>query len=618
MSPKLSGIKQQWLVAKHAYLRFTSRFVPAIRLGGNVLGVLTFIASLICLTGLIVKFGFDHSPANIKRLTTMLHGCQILFIVNIIYRFTLQFRQTVRQSRLVKWIVDVAVFLTVFPLIYPHPAHPIFPLLDAIVYSKPLLYIILASYCVVDISLGIINFLSKRTNPSLILSVSFLLLIFIGSMLLMMPRCTVNGLEYVDALFISTSAICITGLTPVDIASTFTPTGLLILAILIQTGGLGLMTFTSFFALFFSGNTSVYSQLMVGDMVYSKSMSSLLPTLLYILGFTVVIELLGAIAIFCNIHGLLGMSLEDEVIFACFHSLSAFCNAGFSNIDGGLSNPMLMHSNQYIYITITVLVAAGGIGFPILVNFKQALFSRARKLWHKVRNNGVHHEPVHLYDLNTKVVLVTTCWVMLISTLLFLIFEYNNSLAGMSFGQKLIQSWFNSFVPRSSGFASVNPSGFMSVTILMFMFLMWVGGASQSTAGGIKVNTFATMLLHLKAIILGREKVIAFGRTIAPASVRRAHAVIGLSILSLLVYAIVLVGLEPNLPLRDLIYEAISALFTVGSSLGVTPLLSDASKILLSTAMFLGRVGIISLLIGIVGVHSEPPYRLPTDNIIIS
>jgi Trk-type K+ transport system membrane component len=618
MSPKLSGIKQQWLVAKHAYLRFTSRFVPAIRLGGNVLGVLTFIASLICLTGLIVKFGFDHSPANIKRLTTMLHGCQILFIVNIIYRFTLQFRQTVRQSRLVKWIVDVAVFLTVFPLIYPHPAHPIFPLLDAIVYSKPLLYIILASYCVVDISLGIINFLSKRTNPSLILSVSFLLLIFIGSMLLMMPRCTVNGLEYVDALFISTSAICITGLTPVDIASTFTPTGLLILAILIQTGGLGLMTFTSFFALFFSGNTSVYSQLMVGDMVYSKSMSSLLPTLLYILGFTVVIELLGAIAIFCNIHGLLGMSLEDEVIFACFHSLSAFCNAGFSNIDGGLSNPMLMHSNQYIYITITVLVAAGGIGFPILVNFKQALFSKVRKLWHKVRNNGVHHEPVHLYDLNTKVVLVTTFWVMLISTLLFLIFEYNNSLAGMSFGQKLIQSWFNSFVPRSSGFASVNPSGFMSVTILMFMFLMWVGGASQSTAGGIKVNTFATMLLHLKAIILGREKVIAFGHTIAPASVRRAHAVIGLSILSLLVYAIVLVGLEPTLPLRDLIYEAISALFTVGSSLGVTPLLSDASKILLSTAMFLGRVGIISLLIGIVGVHSEPPYRLPTDNIIIS
>lgn len=614
----LTGIRRRLVVAWHAYLRFTARFVPAIRVGSNILGVATFAGSIVCLTALTVYFGFDHSVSDYRHIARVLRGCQILFIVNVLYGLLLAFRRTVRETRIIKWIVDLAVLATLLPLVYPRPEHPWIGILDQILYSNKFLFPILGAYSVIDLSFGIIKMLGRRTNPSLILSASFLLLILVGSLLLMMPRCTHGGIDYVDALFVSTSAVCITGLTSVDVSATFTPVGLLVLALLIQTGGLGVMTFTSFFALFFSGNTSIYSQLMVRDMIYSKTMSALLPTLLYIFVFTITIELVGAAVIFLCVHDTLGMSVEDELIFSGFHSLSAFCNAGFSNIEGGLSNPLLLKSNQWIYVTVTLLVTAGGIGFPILVNFRQAAVCRMKRAWAWLRRRRPPRMPVHLYDLNTKIVLVTSMVLTLVSTLLFFLFEYDNTLDGMPVWHKVVQSWFNSSVPRSSGFSSVNPASFLNVTILMFLFLMWIGGASQSTAGGIKVNTFATMILNLKAIILGREVVTACDRSISIPSLRRAHAVIGLSILSLTFYGIVLVGLEPELSPKALVYEAVSALFTVGSSLGVTSALSIPSKILLCTAMFLGRVGIISLLVGVVGVHNDPPFRLPSDNIIIN
>lgn len=165
---------------------------------------------------------------------------------------------------------------------------------------------------------------------------------------------------------------------------------------------------------------------------------------------------------------------------------------------------------------------------------------------------------------------------------------------------------------------SVNPANFLNVTLVFVLFLMWIGGASQSTAGGIKVNTFAAILINLKAIVLGHKKVTAFNRTIATASIRRANAVVTLSILSYTLLSLIILLLEPHLPARSLLFETSSALFTVGSSLGVTPMLSTASKAVLISAMFLGRVGIISLLIGVTGNRHDYPVQYPTDNIIIN
>lgn len=567
---------------------------------------------------LIVYTGYEHDRISVKNMYHYFHLIQGVFIVNVFFNLIFNLRKTLRETRPIKCIVDVAIITTLFPILYPLPENPWSPWLAEIVYSNKFLLITLCAYSIVAVSYGIMHIMGKRTNPSLILSCSFLFCIFAGSFLLMMPKCTYTHIDYIDALFVSTSAVCITGLTTIDIPSTFTPLGLAILAMLIQIGGLGVMTFTSFFALFFSGNASVYSQLMVKDMIYTKSINSLLPTLLYIFLFTIVIEAIGAVFIWMSIHDVLAMSLHDQIIFSAFHSMSAFCNAGFSNLPGGMANPALMNSNQMIYIIISIIVFAGSIGFPILVNFRDVFFEYVKRGWNwlRGRQNGV--KTVHIYNLNTKIALYTTSIILFISIVVFFALEQNNSLAGLSTYDKVAQSIFNSTTPRSSGFVSVNPAGFLNVTLIFVLFLMWVGGASQSTAGGIKVNTLAAVLINLKAIVLGRERVTAFNRTIAIGSIRRANAVVTISLMSFLAFAMILMLLEPKLPAKSLLFETMSALFTVGSSLGITPLLSPLSKILLTVAMFLGRVGIISLLIGVTGNKNGSPVKYPTDNLIIN
>ncbi len=602
---------------RYAYGRFIRRFVQPIRSVSNVVDWVTVAASLICLVALVIYAGFDRSGLH-PHLARTIRGCQIVFLLCLGFNLTLNLRATIRQSRLVKWLVNIALLVTLLPLIYPRPEHPWIPVLERILYSRRVIYTILGAYSIVELSYGLIRVVGKRTNPSLMLSASFLFFIILGSMLLMMPRCTVAGISYVDSLFVASSAVCITGLTPIDVATTFTPLGLLVLALLIQIGALGVMTFTSFFALFFSGNTAIYSQLLVKDMIYSKSINALLPTLLYILLSTLVIELVGAVAIYFTIHGQLEMTLEEELVFSAFHSLSAFCNAGFSNLPDGMANPALLYGNQAIYIVVTILVMAGAIGFPILVNFKDIAKQYFQRSWAWITRQRRLNLPVHIYDVNTKIVLTTTSIVFVLSAVGFFCLEYHNTLEGMSLYDKIVQSCFNSVTPRSAGFMSVNPAAFLDVTLLMVLFQMWIGGASQSTAGGVKVNTVAAIALNLRSIVLGRSQVVTYHRTIALGSIRRANAVVALSIISYFVYSMLLVAFEPDMPVKGLLFEASSALFTVGSSLGVTAELSEASKITLCTAMFLGRVGIISLLVGVSGSQKDLPVRFPDDSIIIN
>ena len=602
-----------------AFLYHKKWIQPYIHVILRLIDAITYFASLLLIAGVIYEHGFRISFEDISYLNALYKGVWIVFLISVTSHLLLEYRDTKKNFKSVAWILSILLYLTLVPVIFYEPdvgaVRYVWLALDSKVYHVILLLLL----SLLQLSNGIVRLLGKRTNPSLILASSFFLIILIGTGLLLLPRSTYNGISWVDALFTATSATCVTGLVSVDVPSTFTTEGLIIIILLIQIGGLGVMTLTSFFAMFFMGNTSLYNQLVVRDMVSSDSLGSLLSTLLYILGFTLVIETGGMIALFLNIHGTLGMSLEGELAFAAFHSISAFCNAGFSTLLGNLGNPALMEGHNLLYITISVLIILGGIGFPILVNFKSIISYYLKRFYRILRyRKPERHRIPHLYNLNTKIVLIMTFLLLFIGTVTIAIFDWNHAFAGMSMTDKWVQAFFNATCPRTAGFTSVGLSTFSVQTILLMILLMFIGGASQSTAGGVKVNAFAVIILNLWAILRGNERVEVFGRELSSDSIRRSNATMLMYLVMLFLGVFVLSILEPELSILALTFECTSALSTVGSSLDATPILSNPSKLIVSFLMFVGRVGMITLLLGIIRQKKVVKYRYPSDNIIIN
>lgn len=613
--------KRENMKIYHKFLLYKNKWIhPYVRMVLGGMSVVTYLASLLLIAGVVYEHGFTITAEEEGQLKSLYHGVWLVFLADVTLRILLEYKDTRRTFSKLAWVLTALLYLTLVPVIFHRPEEE-----GAILHfwdflnGKAYHLLLLLSFSLLCLSNGLVRLLGRRTNPSLILAVSFLVIILIGAGLLMLPRCTVAGISWVDSLFISTSAVCVTGLTSVDVASTFTPAGFVVIVLLIQIGGLGVMTLTSFFAMFFMGNTSLYNQLVVRDMVSSNSLNSLLSTLVYILGFTLVIEGIGMLAIWSNIHGTLGMSLDEELAFSAFHSISAFCNAGFSTLPGNLGNPMLMTGHNMLYVYVSLLIILGGIGFPILVNLKDILFFQLRRLWKYVRTrhwDGRHF--IHQYNLNTRIVLILTALLLVGGTLLVAVFEWNGAFAGMSVADKWTQSFFNAVCPRTAGFTSVDLTTLGVQTILVYTFLMWVGGSAQSTAGGIKVNAFAVVVLNLVAVLRGTERVEVFGRELSYDSIRRSNATVVLSVGVLFVAVFVLSMLEPEFSLMALTFECVSALGTVGSSLNVTPLLGTPAKLLVIVLMFVGRVGLITLMLGIVRQKKHTKYRYPSGQIIIN
>lgn len=605
----------------HKFLLYQNKWIhPYIRVALGVMTTLTYLASILLIVGLVYEHGFTISVAEAHQLQRLYHGVWIVFLSDISLRIALEYKDTRQTFSKLTWILTFLLYLTLVPVVFHRPEvegaiQAVWDFLNGRIYHLALL--LMLSF--LNLSYGLVRLLGRRTNPSLILAVSFLIIILIGTGLLMLPRSTVAGISWVDSLFISTSAVCVTGLTSVDVASTFTTTGFVIIILLIQIGGLGVMTLTSFFAMFFMGNTSLYNQLVVRDMVSSNSLNSLLSTLVYILGFTLAIEGAGMLAIWSDIHGTMGMDIHEELAFSAFHSISAFCNAGFSTLPGNLGNPLLMSGHNPFYIYISLLIILGGIGFPILVNFKDIILYHIRRFWRFLRTwEWDGRRFYHLYNLNTRIVLIVTFLLLVVGTAGIAFFEWNASFAGMSVADKWTQAFFNASCPRTAGFSSVDLAGLSVQTLLIYLILMWIGGGSQSTAGGIKVNAFAVVVLNLVAVLRGTERVEVFGRELSYDSIRRSNATVVMSFGVLFVFIFIISILEPKLSLLTVTFECVSAISTVGSSLNATPLLGSDSKLLVALLMFVGRVGLITLMLGIIKQKKNTKYQYPSGQIIIN
>ena len=586
-------------------------------LGG--IDAVTFLAALALIGGVVYEHGFIISEGAEADLGVLYRTVWGVFLVQTTMHIGLAYRETLKKYRTFTWVLNIFLYLTLIPVIFFEPESGALKYFWLFLNNRIFQLILLLLLSLLRLSSGVIGLLGKRTNPSLILAGSFFLIICIGTGLLMLPRCTVDGISWVNALFVSTSAVCVTGLVPVDVATTFTSLGQLVIIILIQIGGLGVMTLTCFFAMFFMGNTSVYNQLAVRDMISSDSLSSLLSTVIYILFFTLVIEGAGMLVLFLSIHGTLGMTVQQEMVFAAFHSISAFCNAGFSTLSENLGNPLVMQHHNLLYITISVLIILGGIGFPILVNFKHIAGYHLKRLFYFIRTGKRDRQRIrHLYNLNTKIVLLTTLILLTGGTIAILLFEWNGAFAGMSMPDKWVQAFFNATCPRTAGFTSIGLTSFSLQSLLLMLLLMFIGGAAQSTAGGVKVNAFAAAVLSLFAVIRGKNRVEVFRRQLSVDSIRRSNATLVMYLMILFLGVFVLSVLEPHASLLALVFECTSALSTVGSSLGLTPALGEAGKLFVSLLMFIGRVGVITIVLGFVPPQKHTKYKYPDDNLIIN
>lgn len=459
-----------------------------------------------------------------------------------------------------------------------------------------------------------INYKRTVLNPAQLFIASFLILILIGSALLLLPNATNESLSFVDALFTSTSAVCVTGLSVVDTSSFFTDFGQTIILILIQIGGLGILTFASYFSYFFKGGTSYENQLVLSDLTSSKKFNEVFQILKYILIITFGIELTSAALIYFSVDPTYFSSQSDHLFFSVFHAVSAFCNAGFSTIPNGLFNEAFKFNYGFQTIIVCSFIF-GGLGFPIVTNI--LTFLRYKILFLIRKKDRQMYRPWVL-NLNSRITIITTGLLFIIPTFLFLGFEYNNTLSEHSFVGKIVNAGFTAATPRTAGFNTVDISELAYPTILVMILLMWVGASPQSTGGGIKTSTFAIATLNIISIARGKNKIEIYRREIASHSVNRAFATIALSLIVIGLGILVMGTIEPQLSLKNVAFECFSAYSTVGLSLGITAGLSSASKVILIMIMFIGRVSMLSIMIALFKKVKARNYSYPTEEITIN
>lgn len=453
-------------------------------------------------------------------------------------------------------------------------------------------------------------------NPAQFFILSFLSLVLVGALLLMMPNATTQPLSFIDALFTATSAVCVTGLIVVDTATYFTTFGQVIIMGLIQIGGLGILTFVTYFSYFFKGGVSYETQASISEMSYMRGMGDVVSTLKSILYVTFAVEAVAAALIYISIYDIPDMDWSEQLFFSVFHAISAFCNAGFSTFSAGMYDDALRF-NYPLQLIIATTFIFGGMGFVIVVNVLRYLRDRAERLIYRHDQRYIYRP--WLLNINSRITLITTGALLLIGLIGVMIFEYNNVLADhRSFFGKLVTGLFTAATPRTAGFNTIDMGELAFPTIMLTIFLMWIGASPNSTGGGIKTSTFAIALLNTLSLARGQTNVEVFKRQIADISIRRAFSIMWLSLLVIGMGVTLISYDQPELDLIKVVFECFSAYSTVGLSLNLTTELSDFSKMVVSVIMFVGRVSMLTIFIALLKNRRQRNYRYPTEEITIN
>lgn len=420
--------------------------------------------------------------------------------------------------------------------------------------------------------------------PTKIIVLSFAILILLGTLLLMLPMASRDGksIGFINALFTATSASCVTGLVVVDTYNHWTIFGQLVIISLIQVGGLGIVTMASFFSVLLGRKMSIRGMVLAQESINHFSFEGILRLIRRVITVTFGIELIGALLLstrFIPMFGLKGL------YFGFFHSISAFCNAGFDLMGamgkGNFVSLTYFNNDPIILYTIAMLIVVGGLGFVVW-----------KDLYEYRRGSGLM--------LHTKLVLIITASLIILGSILFFIFEYSNPLTmgKLDLFGKINASIFQSVTPRTAGYNSLPLNEMSEISKFLTIALMFIGAAPGSTAGGIKVTTFGVIIFAIISQIQGSEDTIILKRRVPHYIVNKALAITGLGMAVVLTITTIILAVE-NKPFINVLYEVTSAYGTVGLTTGMTPSLHTLSKLLLSLAMFLGRVGPVSFAIAL-------------------
>ena len=436
-------------------------------------------------------------------------------------------------------------------------------------------------------------------KPAQTLALSFATAILLGAVLLYLPAATTPGhrITFMDALFTATSAVCVTGLTVVDTGASFTPWGQWVILFLIQIGAIGIMTFAAVFAALFGGGMGIRDRLVMQDVLDLESMGGVARLIKAVFKATLAIEAIGALLLYLLF--LPYASTQGQAGYlAVFHAISAFANAGFSVFPNSL---MDFRGNIGINLVIIALVFAGGLGFSVIVNLRDYLFPG---------------EKPHPLTLHSKVILTTTLLLVFLGGILLLLTEWRGLYRGMPAGEAVLASTFQSVVSRTAGFNTIDVSLIGSGTILVLIFLMAIGGGPGSTAGGVKITTLAVLFATARALYRGRETPELFHRSLPRDIILKAVTLSTLAVIGLLLATLILSFTE-QAPLQQILFEAASALGTVGLSMGLTPHLSPLGKIVVIFLMFIGRIGPLGLILAIGQRRKKGLYYYPEERVIM-
>jgi trk system potassium uptake protein len=442
-------------------------------------------------------------------------------------------------------------------------------------------------------------------GPSALMTLSFVVLIFFGAGLLMLPEMTHQGIRFIDALFTSASASCVTGLTVVDTGTYFTFKGQIVILMLIQLGGINIVSFATFFATFYRSD-SVRYQSVLRDFLSSGKISDTRNLLRRIIFFSVVIEIVGALFIYFSWIRQISFNSEfEKLYYSIFHSVSAFNNAGFSLFKGNLyENGVVLSFN--VHIVIMILIFLGGIGFTTLEDFYSILTNKSK--WSRISKS---------IKIGSKIALKTSLWLIVIGAALFLYAEWDNVLSGQILKEKVITALFQSITTRTAGYNTVDMTALTQPVLISFLFLMFIGASPGSTGGGIKTTTFSVILRTSIATIRGKKNVEAYHHTFSFSLIDRAYAIALFAIFLIFSSTLLLSFTEPHVPFLKLIFEEVSAFATVGLSTGITPYLSDPGKLIITLSMFIGRIGPLTLAVFLSKRIISTKYRYPDVNIMV-